>query len=806
MPTMSALSWQLRRTVVVATAVLLSATALGPIFNSIWGWLLPVTGGIIAVAGSAAFARLIRVPLWLQPAVMVVGLTIYSILVLVRTGNLFGVIPTQESVEALAMQIRSGFIDIVTQSTPAPPTNGLVLLTTIGVGLVAIFADAVAVGMRRPALAGLPMLALYAIPVSVTGSALPWPLFVIGAAGYLWLISTDHRDRIRGWGRMMRPARQSADPAAEPASTPIGAAGRRIGLIGIAVAVLVPLVIPSLPATNLAGLVNGSGFGAPGGKSKTTLINPIADLKGRLTLGTDTEMLQLRTNVSNPRSSYLRLATLDKFDQTGWQASQLEISTQSRVSNGIPADPSIIKSPTNQQVKSSVKITGLTGSQYLPVYPNPSQISVDGDWRYEQRSGTVLNPNPGGKTGSDLNYQFTSTQVDFSVARLEAAPPLPSTDPVMRQYGKLASIPFVQSLVARIIKGKSTEFDKARALDNYFGTSDFVYDLQTRPGNSGSDLVDFLKNKHGYCEQYAAAMAYMARLAGLPSRVAIGFTSGHKNNNGSYSIKSHDAHAWVEIYFSGLGWVPFDPTPSDPNNTREALPWTQPDTSLPGNGGDTSDPTPTASPSASAGANQGHQHDDPNDPGATGLTDSNTGIPPAVWWTLGVVLTALLLLLFPSVLRGRIRRRRMAVVRAGKPTTAAHAGWDEVLDTATDLLYPLDVSETPRGTAVRLETDAKLDTSGAAAINLLATAEEQARYAPAAPPVTGLDAATTTVRKQLRASVGKRRRLRAGLMPVSALAALSERSSHWSESVSERIWNARRAVSRLFHPRTAAKP
>ncbi|WP_163569186.1 hypothetical protein [Fodinicola feengrottensis] len=71
----------------------------------------------------------------------------------------------------------------------------------------------------------------------------------------------------------------------------------------------------------------------------------------------------------------------------------------------------------------------------------------------------------------------------------------------------------------------------------------------------------------------------------------------------------------------------------------------------------------------------------------------------------------------------------MTIAKAGRPTTAAHAGWDEVLDTAADLQFPLDVSETPRSTAERLESEASLDAAGVSAIDLLASAEEQARYA-----------------------------------------------------------------------------
>ena len=111
------------------------------------------------------------------------------------------------------------------------------------------------------------------------------------------------------------------------------------------------------------------------------------------------------------------------------------------------------------------------------------------------------------------------------------------------------------------IEGVTTAYDKAFALQKYFDGNGFTYKLQTGSGSNEDALHDFLFNtKAGFCEQYASAMALLARAAGLPSRVAIGYTAGFQA--GDYrSITSQDAHAWVEIFFPGQGWTMFDPTP-----------------------------------------------------------------------------------------------------------------------------------------------------------------------------------------------------------------------------------------------------
>ena len=102
--------------------------------------------------------------------------------------------------------------------------------------------------------------------------------------------------------------------------------------------------------------------------------------------------------------------------------------------------------------------------------------------------------------------------------------------------------------------------------------NNFSYSLSTEPGNSGDDLVDFLRLRRGFCEQYAGAMAVLVRAAGVPARMALGYTPGEEQRDGSRLITTDDAHAWVEVYFQGLGWVPFDPTPISTERAVD-LPW-----------------------------------------------------------------------------------------------------------------------------------------------------------------------------------------------------------------------------------------
>jgi protein-glutamine gamma-glutamyltransferase len=108
-------------------------------------------------------------------------------------------------------------------------------------------------------------------------------------------------------------------------------------------------------------------------------------------------------------------------------------------------------------------------------------------------------------------------------------------------------------------------YEAAAFLETWFrDAGGFVYDEQPPAPIGGTPaLVDFVNDtKRGYCQHYAGAMALMLRLLGIPARVAVGFTSGeYSADDKEWVVKDTNAHAWVEVWFPGYGWMPFDPTP-----------------------------------------------------------------------------------------------------------------------------------------------------------------------------------------------------------------------------------------------------
>ena len=119
---------------------------------------------------------------------------------------------------------------------------------------------------------------------------------------------------------------------------------------------------------------------------------------------------------------------------------------------------------------------------------------------------------------------------------------------------------------AERIAGKATNpYAATVALEAWLRSSGgFVYDEQPPHGPGAPPLVQFVtKTKRGYCQHFAGAMALMLRYLGIPARVAAGFTSGsYDAKRGTWTVYDRDAHTWVEVWFKGYGWLPFDPTPS----------------------------------------------------------------------------------------------------------------------------------------------------------------------------------------------------------------------------------------------------
>ena len=754
------MSVRVRMTLAVALAVALGSAALAPLYLDRM-WLARALGAVAAVAVAGLLCRQTRVPTLLQPLVALAFLVEFVCLAFVQAKLSYDVLPNGRAYAALGALLEEGLTDIERLGPPVPSHPGLVLIATLGLGAVALAVDVLAVLVGRAAVAGLPLLALFAIPAGLTAGGLGWLPFTLTAVGWLILLLVEGGDRVSRWGAPLKgPARVSAYDDAT-----LGRVGRRIGAAALGIAVVVPALIPGLDARLLA---NGSGSGTgEGGSRTTTTYNPITRLRADLRLPSPRPILTYTTD--DPAPDYLRLTTLDRFSDGGWAASKLTGSTRrDGVKDDLPA-PIGLSTSAVREVNTRITITGLD-AQWLPAPFPPRVVDVQGPWLFDSRSETIF----GIRTGTqklDEPYRVTATRVLPDRATLAAAGRgLPQE---IRPYTALPGVtPFVAQLTAQIVAGQATAYDRVAALQAYFRDpkSRFRYDTSSRvAGIDGpSALEDFLRGKRGFCEQYASAMAAMIRQAGVPARVAVGFTPGARQEDGSLLVTTDNAHAWPEAWFAGAGWVRFEPTPRRDGQTAipsYALPAdADPALSAP-TGPELPEPEASGDPATDGSSGDTGRLEPEGGAGATAGTESGSGGARVPVLALVALIGALAVAATPWLLHALRRRARW---RHGGDALVA---WRQVEDDAVDVGHAWLPVDSPRTAARRLAQERSLDGPATAALDRLAAATERVRYArPSAGHVSdGLHDDASAVRAGLLAGAGRRTRLRAQLLPMSTV-------------------------------------
>ena len=209
-----------RMTATTAVACVLVSTVLLPLFSDIL-WFVIAAGAVIAVAGTGALTRLRTLPVSVCLAAGLVGLLLYLNLVFEVRHSLLLVVPTPGSLSRLWHLAGTGLHDANRYAPPAPNRPGLLLLAVGGVGITAVLTDLIAVRLRSTALAGLPLLVLFTVPVTMNAphSQLTTVLvFCLSGAGYLAMLSADGRERIRVWAAWSRCGARRRGTAGHPAA------------------------------------------------------------------------------------------------------------------------------------------------------------------------------------------------------------------------------------------------------------------------------------------------------------------------------------------------------------------------------------------------------------------------------------------------------------------------------------------------------------------------------------------------------------------------------------------------------------
>ena len=323
--------------------------------------------------------------------------------------------------------------------------------------------------------------------------------------------------------------------------------GRIAVIAGVAV-VLLALAVPKLPYANLTvspGLIDWTRIGTWG----TSRLDVQADVGDYLTTGRDTRLL--RVTSSEPLN--WRAGTLDNFDGARWTDTTRPAEADGEeVAKGVPTK-SVVQNVQVMNAQSDwifggyrIKRTSLAGAKQ----------NSDGSWSVDEplvngSSYRVLSevPQP---TNEQLQSSGDSYPAEVRKRFLQLPPDTPQA----------------VSETAREIQNRydtSTPYNTARAIERYLVyDGGFTYNLDAdfrRADRAVAKFLDRNGKREGFCTQFATSMALISRDLGVPSRVVYGSTPGEQVGDNEWVVSGRNMHTWVEIYFPGVGWYPFDPTP-----------------------------------------------------------------------------------------------------------------------------------------------------------------------------------------------------------------------------------------------------
>jgi transglutaminase-like putative cysteine protease len=738
-------------------------------------WILRGTGLVVVMLTAASLTGWRAFRGFAALACYLAALLVYLNLVFAHALSFARIIPTGQSVSALGRMVPAAF-DQFNFSPPVPDTRPVSLVAAGGIGLIAIIVDILAVRLRRPAVAGLPLLLLFSVPVASnlkSFGVLQSATFGAALAGFLALLSADGRTRLRMWGRLVtfRYVQPADEAGAGPDTRELAASGRRIGLAAVCLAVIIPAILPTVHAHAVFGTTNnGKPHGVGGG------LDAFLSVQHDLTERT-APVLSYTTDARNPAQQYLQVYSLNySTSRNEWfpQFPLGVVGSRPILTNALPYAPEgQVTATRTHMVTTAVHIAPDQGgpTAYLPVPYAPVDLKINGTgWEELDGSLMILSPVQG---LSDLQYVVTSREPDPTTARINN--PAGQFVPVniQNQYGTYAGPdqPRLLTIMRQHTQGALTLLQAAIDLQNWLESSAFTYTVKPNLPTSHWLLKFLTTDRRGYCQQFAWAFAVLARLAGIPSRISVGYTAGTPGPHGAWQVTTADAHAWPELYFAGQGWLRFEPTPHGTGDQGTA---TVPGYANARSTGPSRLPGGSAQNGASTGgaAGSGKKSSALNrlthgQPGVAGAATgpSQTGR----WLAIGIAVLIVVLLTWPALVRLGTRRRRW--LTASGDAALAHAAWRELTDDLADLGMPVAPGETTRAVTSRLAQQARLEGPTAVALARIATAEERARYARLALPADGLAADVRAVRRAAAASVSRGQRLRAVVLPASTLLA-----------------------------------
>ncbi|MEO7369896.1 MAG: DUF3488 and transglutaminase-like domain-containing protein [Ilumatobacteraceae bacterium] len=514
-------------TVVLTLLTVVTAISMCRVFPD-WAYLRPMLVVCIGVHAVMCMFRVLRVSAWLAVPAGLAVMAVLLGLIYFRDSTRFG-IPTRDTVEQFRTSMRLVWRQFPGAVSPVPSEGSFAIAATTALALCAWLADSFAFRAfgRAEAIVPAGVVFIFTSALGVDRNRVAVAALWVGAAILtIAAMRMAHAQDDSAWMGKRRQSLWSALPAAVACA-----------LFATTGAVAVAPQLPGAGAKALLDTRNRDG-------DVTEVVSPLVDIRSRIVNRGNVELLTVATDT--PR--YLALTALGKFDGTRWST----LPEDTRAADGTLSQPLI----DSELVSETITIKKLGGT-LAPAVRTPTGATWQGRTLMWANEAGALYVQGGLQPG--YQYQITSADSDPSPEALRAATVAAAPDPVY--YELPSSLPSeVIQQAATVTAGLSTPYDKARALQDWFRTT-FEYSLTVQRGHSNDAMLNFLSIKKGYCEQFSGTFAAMARSVGLPTRVMVGFTPGILRADNLYHIAGRHAHAWDEVWFDGIGWVLFDPTP-----------------------------------------------------------------------------------------------------------------------------------------------------------------------------------------------------------------------------------------------------
>lgn len=455
----------------------------------------------------------------------------------------YGVVPTAHTLDVLTLEVEAAAELLQAGVAPLRAETGLLLFASVTFWVIAAMSDWFSNRLHAPGQALVPLAAITAF-VSLLGTPenrIRVTAIVI-VCGLLYVLT--HRAATVG-------ARSdwSNQPDRRTFAVTI-AGGLAIAAAAMAVAVLGSPLLPGIydqPVVQVGKSIQSV-------SEPLRVISPMVELRAKLVDQRDQQMFV----VTADRPAYWRVTALEDFDGRVWRSTGSFVSAQGHLEAPYQAR-------VNTMTLTQRFTIGSLGALWLPAAYQPRHISAISQTtiNYEPESATLI-VRGGGQSASNPVYEVVSEIPAATPLEIQRTLGETESNDIDPAYLALPSDfnPRVKALAEEIVKFAEDDYTKALTLQTYF-RDNFVYDLNVAAGHSINRIEDFLVAQRGYCEQFSGTFAAMGRSVGLPTRVAIGFTAGDQlpESPDLYVVRGRHAHAWPEVYLSGVGWLGFEPTP-----------------------------------------------------------------------------------------------------------------------------------------------------------------------------------------------------------------------------------------------------